>query len=136
MSKKAFGELELSVLQVLKAKGRTTVREVHKTLGEANKYTTIMTVMSRLVEKKIVAREKMGLQYEYWMLEDSPKIPSLIQQFKQKFLGIKTATLMSYLINEAEDTSDEDLLEMEMMIQEAKKKRDNSTKAFNKLNPK
>ena len=51
MTKRAFGELELAILQILKAGGRMSVKEVHQALGGHDKYTTIMTVMSRLAEK-------------------------------------------------------------------------------------
>lgn len=123
MTKRAFGELELAILQFLKAGERMTVKEVHQRLGGHDKYTTIMTVMNRLAEKKQIARERMGLQYEYWVIDSSPKMPSFVQQFKQKILGIKTKAMVSYLIEGAEDLTDEDLSEMEKMIQDAKEKR-------------
>lgn len=123
MTKRAFGELELAILQILKSGSRMTVKDVHKILGEKDKYNTIMTVMNRLVEKKQIARERMGLQYEYWLLSNETKIPSFIQQVKQKILGIKPTTLVSYLIESPEDVSDEELLEMEKMIIKAREKR-------------
>jgi len=126
MTKRAFGELELSILQILKAGGKMTVKDVHRILGEKDKYNTIMTVMNRLVEKKLIARERIGLQYEYWVLASETKIPSFIQQIKQKILGIKPAALVSYLIESPEEVSDEELLEMEKMILKAKEKRKKS----------
>lgn len=123
MTKRAFGELELAILQILKSGSRMTVKEVHSLLGGFDKYTTIMTVMNRLAEKKQLARERMGLQYEYWILSSQAKVPSFIEQFKKKIFGIKTSAMVSYLIESADDITTEDLIEMEKMIEKAKSER-------------
>lgn len=126
MTKRAFGELELAILHILKSGERMTVKDVHSALGGQDKYNTIMTVMSRLAEKKLVARERMGLQYEYWILPAQEKVSSFIDQFKQKILGIKTTDMVSYLIDSADDLTDNDLSEMEKMIEKAKAERKKS----------
>ncbi len=69
MTKRAFGELESQILYILKSGERQTVKDVHKALGGDDNYNTVMTVMSRLAEKKQLARERIGLQYEYWLLK-------------------------------------------------------------------
>ena len=47
--------------------GSATVRDVYETLREQRKiaYTTVMTVMSRLVEKEILRRQREGRGYVY-----------------------------------------------------------------------
>lgn len=117
MSRRAFGELESQILYILKSGRRMTVKEVHQALGGQDNYNTVMTVMSRLAEKKQLAREKVGLHYEYWVLETS----SFLDKLKQKFFGVKTSVLVSHLIESAEDLSEEDLKEMESIIQKARK---------------
>lgn len=122
MTKRGFGELELAILQILKSGERMTVKDVHHLLGEKDKYTTIMTVMSRLTEKNVLARERMGSHYEYWLLSASKgKISSFIDQFKKKIFGIKTTELICHLIENAEDIPD--LKEMEMILEKVKAKR-------------
>lgn len=123
MTKRAFGTLELEILQILKTGDRMSVKEVHQRLGGKDKYTTIMTVMARLAEKGELSRERVGLHYEYWMQTSPTKTRSFVEQFKQKILGFKTTAIVSYLIESAADISDEDLLEMEKMIEKAKEKR-------------
>lgn len=122
MTKRSFGELEQEVLHTLKSSKRMTVKEVHQLLGDQNKYNTIMTVMARLAKKGVLARERIGLQYEYW-LQSNAKIPSFIEQFKKKIFGIKTSTMVSYLIEAADDISDEEIAEMENIIEKAKANR-------------
>jgi len=113
MKKRAFGELESQILMLLKSGDRKTVKDVHAALGGSDNYNTIMTVMSRLVEKKQLAREKQGHHYEYWILGTAP---SFLTRFKQKFFGIKTSVLVNHLIETADDLSDDDILEMEKLL--------------------
>ena len=119
MAKRAFGDLELQVLNILKSEERMTVKDVHRALGGNDNYNTIMTVMNRLTEKKQLAREKAGLQYEYWIVAQNNTL-SLFEKFKQKLFGVKTSAMVSYLIESAEDLTDEDVVEMEKTLERAK----------------
>ncbi|MCE2982223.1 MAG: BlaI/MecI/CopY family transcriptional regulator [Parachlamydia sp.] len=116
MAKRAFGELESQILFLLKSGSRQTVKDVHRGLGGNDNYNTVMTVMSRLANKNQLAREKVGLQYEYWLLEPSVSF-SLLDKIKQKLLGVKTTALVTHLIESADDISEEDLVEMEKILQ-------------------
>lgn len=122
MTKRGFGELELAILHILKSGERMTVKQVHQILSQ-DKYNTIMTVMARLAEKKILKRDKVGLQYEYWLVPSTEKAHSFIDQFKKKLFGIKTTEMVSYLIESDSDLSDEELNEMEKMLEKARAQR-------------
>jgi predicted transcriptional regulator len=122
MVRRAHGELESQILYLLRSGKRLTVKDVHRLLGEVDNYNTIMTVMSRLAVKGQLAREKAGLQYEYWLVAPA-SAQSLIEKVKQKFFGLKTSTLVTHLIESADDLSEEDLEEMERLVREAKEKR-------------
>ena len=121
MTKRAFGELESQILYILKSGERQTVKEVHSALGGQDNYNTVMTVMTRLTEKKQLAREKIGLQYEYWII--SINSISFLKTLKQKFFGLTTGTMVNHLIASADDLSEEDLNEMENLIEKARKKK-------------
>lgn len=58
MSKIAFGQLEQAVMEVLWNRGPATVREVLAGLPAVRRvaYTTVMTVMNRLVTQRILRR--------------------------------------------------------------------------------
>lgn len=121
MTKRNFGELESEILEVFKSGQRMTVKEVNRILGEdKNKYNTIMTVMARLYQKNILLRERIGLQYEYWLSDPVTKVPTFLDQLKKKFFGLKTSHMVSYLIESATDISDIDLVEMERILKKAK----------------
>lgn len=54
-----LGELENAIMEVLWRKSQATVREVHDALSRRRDlaYTTVMTVMTRLMDKKILCRQ-------------------------------------------------------------------------------
>ena len=124
MAKRGFGELELAVLNILKSHGRVTVKQIHTLLGTENKYTTVMTVMARLANKKVLGRERVGLHYEYWLLQPNSSVSLFLNYFKKKFFGLKTADVVSYLI-ESDDITAEELEAMENMIRDVKKRKTN-----------
>ena len=63
-----LGDAELEVLKALWDLGRAPVREVMNHLHEAGRrvaYTTVLTVLSRLEHKGVVAADKSGVAYVY-----------------------------------------------------------------------
>ena len=65
--KSVLGPLEQEVMTCLWEKEVASVREVHACLNKSRKiaYTTVMTVMNRLVEKGLLTRSKQGRTYWY-----------------------------------------------------------------------
>jgi len=118
MGKLGFGELELSILKIIRELGRVTVRDIYKSLGSEGSYTTIMTVMSRMADKGELMREKEGKQYIYWVdpQNDSPS-KNILQRIQDKIFGGKSTAMVSYLLESDEEISDQDLLEIEKLIQ-------------------
>jgi len=62
---KFLGELEAEVMEILWAEREFTVREVRERLRRPLAYTTVMTVMGRLVEKGLLRRVRDGGSYRY-----------------------------------------------------------------------
>ena len=123
MTKRQFGELEYAILRVMKSGERMSVKQVHKILDEQNSYNTIMTVMLRLSEKKLLQRERVGLHYEYWLAAPQEKIPTFFEQLKQKIFGVKTRELISYLVESDQEISEEEFAEIEKLIAKTKAER-------------
>ncbi len=122
MGKRIFGELELAILNAFQKDGSVrTVRDVLLALGREDKYTTIMTVMNRLVTKGELHREREGQSYGY-SLQTKKKRYSLFEQWRQKIFGGNSARMISYLLESGEDISKEELLEIEQLIDQAKRK--------------
>jgi predicted transcriptional regulator len=64
---KFLGPLEAAVMERLWKRGRATVREVVEDLGRSRAlaYTTVMTIMTRLHAKGLLARDRDGKTYVY-----------------------------------------------------------------------
>lgn len=118
MGKLGFGELELSILQIVRRLGRATVRDVYAALGNEGGYTTIMTVMGRMADKGELMREKEGKQHFYW-IESANQAPSknILRRIQDKIFGGKSMAMVSYLLETDERISDEELMEIERLIQ-------------------
>lgn len=123
MEKLKFGELEFSITKIVQKLGRATVRNVFEELGSGS-YTTIMTVMSRLADKKELCREKDGKQYIYWInSKNAISSKNLLQRIQQKlFHGSKTA-MVSYLLETDAELSEQDLKAIEKLIQKRREER-------------
>lgn len=120
--KRVFGELELMILKIFSKKQKLTVKNVQEALGGEDKYTTIMTVMNRLVEKNQLNRRRIGLQYEYWIEQGKDSVPKgLLEKLKQKIFGGKSMSMINYLIESSEDITESELAEMEKLIKNKKK---------------
>lgn len=87
---KLLGELELEVMRVVWARPTVTVRDVLDTLSATRPlaYTTVMTVMSRLVDKGLLATEKQGKTYLY-------RAAQTAEEFKAQAVGRVVQSLLA-----------------------------------------
>ena len=122
MNKRIFGELELAILHIFqKDVSVRTVRDMIRALGKEDKYTTIMTVMNRLVDKGELHRAREGQAYCY-SLQTKKTRNSLFEKWKHKIFGGNSARMISYLLESGEDISEEELLQIEQLIAKQKSK--------------
>ena len=121
MKKRIFGELELSILDILRQKGSVcTVRDVLQALKNEDKYTTIMTVMNRLVAKGELKRERDGQSFRYCLQIKKPR-PTLLEKLKLRIFDGKSAQMISYLLESDHEITEEELEKLEKII-EAKRR--------------
>jgi predicted transcriptional regulator len=66
---RVFGELEAAVMEAVWALGQPTVAQVCVRLGAGSNYKTVMTVMNRLVEKRVLTRRRRGRAFVYAAVE-------------------------------------------------------------------
>jgi predicted transcriptional regulator len=63
-----LGELEAAIMHEMWRREHATVRDVREVLNAAGRslaYTTVMTVMSRLVTKGLLVRDRVGRMHDY-----------------------------------------------------------------------
>ena len=119
MAKLGFGELELSILKIIRELKRVSVREVYEKLESEWSYTTIMTVMSRMVEKTELTREKEGKHYTYWISSKSEcSSKTILRRIQNRIFDGNPIAMIDYLINTDNTMSARDLKEIENLIKE------------------
>lgn len=123
MEKRKFGELELCIRKILQKRNRATVHDIVLEIQDSS-YTTVMTVMSRMALKNELLREKCGKQYVYWI---NPNIcpSSILSRLQEKLFGGKKASLVSYLLENDEELSSDELVKLEKLILDHKKRKQN-----------
>lgn len=118
-SRMAPGELQLSILNVLRQKGSLSVKEICASLTGNYAYTTILTTLSRMYNKGIVLRNKISNFYQYSLPQMAHK-HSLLNRIKQRLFANHTASMIHYLIETSEKISQEELQQIENLIQKYK----------------
>lgn len=114
-----LGEAELEVLRILWDRGACTVRDVLEALhgsGRKVAYTTVLTTLSRLEQKKYVASNKSGMAYVYRAKISrervaGARIGSLVQQLFDGAPGSLVVQLM-----ESERFTHEELAQFRALI--------------------
>ena len=66
---RVLGELEAAVMEAVWQAGEATVQDVCDHLGPDHNYKTVMTVMNRLVEKRLLSRRRSSRAFLYSAVE-------------------------------------------------------------------
>ena len=77
---KVLGPLETEIMQTIWQDERSTVKKVHRKLSQHRDiaYTTVMTTMSRLYDKNILSRRKVGMSFVYTPALDQEAFINLV----------------------------------------------------------
>lgn len=108
-------------------KGKATVQDVKDALapGRTLAYTTIMTVMSRLAEKGMLERHKVGRAYVYSPADTQEKVAgSLLRSLVQRLYDGASMTAIAHLLESEEIVDETELERLEALIQ-AKREQQN-----------
>lgn len=120
MNKKSSGELELRVMQVFENFESACVEDVRKELQSTLAYTTVQTIVTRLFDKGLLAREKVGRKY-YYQLQKAKARSKMTELLRRQFF--RPSQVISYFLEDLEALSQEELGEIERLILEAKKRK-------------
>ena len=108
------------MLQMLWARGATTVRDVHREYPGGLAYTTIMTTLDRLYKKGFLSREKLGRAFVYSPAVSHQQFAGMVAQQAAEtvltFAEIHTADVLSHFVDTLGDSDSEVLAELEKLI--------------------
>ncbi|MBF6507776.1 BlaI/MecI/CopY family transcriptional regulator [Nocardia farcinica] len=100
-----FGPLELAILEALWGGGEMDVAECVRRLRGDQAYTTVKTVMERLVVKGFLARRKEGRQYVYWPARPRAEVEQAVaaEQVRQLVDGFGDLAVANFVRAVRED---------------------------------
>ena len=122
---KNIGPLERKILEILWARKESSAREITLLLeqqGERRAYSTIRTVINRLVDKRVIAQriDKKERMYLYTPLISKDELEtSIVHHVISDLLKRFGKTTISYLAEELSD-SEEEIKKIKMKLDEMK----------------
>lgn len=126
---KMLGRLEAQIMEAMwAAEGPVCVENVREALAERGKsaaYTTVMTTLSRLYTKGLLAREQRGKAYYYTPRVTRRELTSSVtKQVIDGLLGSFAEPAMAYFVEALSDESPDKLEQLVSLIEEKKRTRD------------
>jgi predicted transcriptional regulator len=120
-----LGDLEAAIMNVIWQLGEATVEEVRAALQPERQpaYTTVMTVMSRLAAKGVLAREKLGRAYVYRAAAEQSEVAgSMLSSLVQRLYSGSPARAIAHLIETEQEVDEEELERLESLIRERRQR--------------
>lgn len=111
-------ELELEILKVVWQIEPATVRQVRDALASVRDlaYTTVMTMMSIMVDKGYLSRKKDGRSYVYEAVYREQRTSrNLLQDVIDRVFGGSTTAVMQHLL-ETSDIDDDELKQIRSLL--------------------
>lgn len=112
-------KLEWEIMKLVWKKGRCSVRDIHEALHPAHSkaYTTIQTYMERLVEKKYLSKEKIGLVNFYTArVKETDTLKRETTHFVKRAFDGSVSKLAAFLFD-TQDFNKHDLEEIKRLIE-------------------
>ncbi|MFQ5708930.1 MAG: BlaI/MecI/CopY family transcriptional regulator [bacterium] len=125
--RKILGDLETDIMTLIWKKGALTVRQVYDQLQEERDmaYTTVMTVMSRLADKGLLEKLKVGAAFVYRPTTSREEFTqSTVKKVVNELLQDFAAPTMSLFLDSMEKVDPDKMEELAKLIDEKRKKKD------------
>jgi predicted transcriptional regulator len=109
-------EAELGILQVLWARGPSTVRDVATALGRESAYTTVLKLLQIMTEKRLVRRQASGRLHIYTAASSQDQTQrQLVQDLVQRVFDGSAARLVLQALS-ASKASPEELAAIQQLL--------------------
>ncbi|MEX2281344.1 MAG: BlaI/MecI/CopY family transcriptional regulator [Gemmatimonadota bacterium] len=118
MSEPAFTDRELDIMSILWRRGRATVAEVREELSDELAYTSVLSALQTLEEKKYVDHDIEGRAYRYFPLVAVEQAgESALSRVLDKIFHGSAESLLAQLVSDRSIPSAE-LKRMRQMLEE------------------
>ena len=111
---RVLGELQAKILEIVWSAERATVKDVNDTLGPNANLKTTMTVMNRMVEKELLARERQGRAFYYQAMSDREAFMAHVAD--RVMAGLMADFRLPTLAHFVDTADPEQLTELEALI--------------------
>lgn len=123
---RVLGDLEKPVMDVLWDRGEVTGREVFEEIGRgrALAFTTILTVLDRLLKKGLIQRTKQGKVFVYTpAMSRDAFVRQVSQEVLQGIMDISASSAATSFVDILYKTSPEEIERLSTLIEERKRGR-------------
>ncbi len=113
----SISNLEAEIMKIIWEKGKVTVREVHENMLRKEieskeqgfiPYTTVMSTMTTLAEKRLLKQDKAAKTYIYSAAVDKKELSkSIIKSVSDKLLEESTRGMVSRFLSDSKNISKE-----------------------------
>lgn len=118
---RVVGEFEARVLEAIWAQGTSTVKEVTEVLGPNAHHKTVMTIMNRMVEKRLLDREPLGQGRAFAYRAVTDRETFMSQVASQVMAGLLADFGRPTLAHFVDGINPEQLAELESLIERKRK---------------
>ncbi len=111
----SISNLEAEIMKIIWEKGKVTVREVHETMLRKEieskeqgfiPYTTVMSTMTTLAEKRLLKQDKTAKTYIYSAAVNKKELSkSIIKSVSDKLLEESTSGMVSRFLSDSKNIS-------------------------------
>lgn len=119
----AITDAEWEIMRVVWTQGETTSKEVTQLLNQKTEWknTTVKTLLSRLVDKGMIATKPLGNKFIYYpLVEERQSIQTVSQEILGKVCSKKIGTVIEAMISDSL-LSFADIEKIESMLKEKRK---------------
>ncbi|MDO9318504.1 MAG: BlaI/MecI/CopY family transcriptional regulator [Gammaproteobacteria bacterium] len=127
-STRELSRRERQIMDIIYRMNEATAKEVMEALEDAPSYSSVRTLLGKLVEKGHIAHRESGLKYVYYpLVERQTASVSALSNVVKTFFSDSTFLAVNSLLDMSDgDISDEELERLNKLIQA--KKKDNKKK--------
>lgn len=123
--RKVLGDLEADIMQIVWREEKSTVRDVYEKLRLQREiaYTTVMTIMSRLAEKKLLEKEQIGNAYVYRpTVSEQEFARKVVSEVLDGLLEEFAEPAISHFVDRLSNEDEQKIAKLEALIKERRSK--------------
>lgn len=122
-SSRELSRRERQIMDIIYRMNEATAKEVMESIEDAPSYSSVRTLLGKLVEKGHIAHRESGLKYVYYpLIERQAASVNALSNVVKTFFSDSTFLAVNSLLDMSDgDISDEELERLNKLIQEKKK---------------